>query len=43
MQLYKMKNGEFPKSVFYYSIIIIIVIVVQGIISVLFHSLSCIL
>ena len=26
IQLYKMRNGEFPKSFFYYSIIIIIVV-----------------
>ena len=44
IQLYKMRNGEFPKSFFYYSTII--VIVVQGMInffSVLFHSSSYIL
>ena len=26
IQLYKMRNGEFPKSFFYYSIIIVIVV-----------------
>ena len=41
LQLYKIKKGEFPKYFFYHRIIIIVV--VQGMIAVLFHSLSCIL